>query len=93
MNASQYRDHLQRVHADYRGLIDTNRLDDLAQELARESWLPSTNGSSPNQVAIEVTHAIMEDLYAAATKRDERAARAALDRLRLLILSIPSGVG
>lgn len=85
MNRTQLRHHLQQVHSSYRALVETDRLDELTQELTRQSWMPSTNGSSPSQVAIEVTHDIMTELHSAAAMQDKRGARGALDRLRRLI--------
>ena len=85
MNTQQLRQHLEQVHSAYRAMVDGNRLEDLDRELGVESWMPSTNGSTPNTVVMQATSTIMTELRAAAARRDRSAARSALDRLRRLI--------
>ena len=85
MNTPQLRRHLELIHAEYRAMVDDDRLEDLARELGNRTWMPSANGSTPNGVLIEATKNIMAELQSAAAKRDKSAARTTLDRFRRFI--------
>jgi hypothetical protein len=91
MNTTQYREHLERVHSSYSAMVEGDRLEELDRELVSGTWMPSTNGSAPSEVVVEVTNNIMAELHTAAAKRDKTAARTALTRLRRLIRMIPEG--
>jgi hypothetical protein len=77
------------MHAVYRGMVESGRLEELDREMGKGEWIPSGNGVAPvHPLVAGVTNEIMDQLHAAASKGDKRAARKALGRLRDWIANI-----